>query len=55
MKKYIQFINMGIANCESLQEVEEWNESLASGRGIVAPEDSVSVSSPYISERGAPG
>lgn len=26
-----------------------------SGRGIVAPEDSVSVSSPYISERGAPG
>lgn len=25
MKRYIQFINMGIANCESLQEVEEWN------------------------------
>lgn len=25
MKKYVQFINMGIANCESLQEVEEWN------------------------------
>lgn len=25
MKKYVQFINMGIANCESLEEVEEWN------------------------------
>lgn len=45
MKKYIQFINMGIANCESLQEVEEWNESLAVQQALSknSPEDDIYI------------
>lgn len=45
MKKYIQFINMGIANCESLQEVEEWNVSFAVQQALDknSPEDDIYI------------
>lgn len=45
MKKYVHFINMGIANCESIQEVEEWNVGSAVQKALDknSPEDDIYI------------
>ena len=45
MKRYIQFINLGIANCESMQEVEEWNVGSAVQKALDknSPEDDIYI------------